>query len=166
MRISMLRIENFRGIKATTLYPTNHVVLIGDNNAGKTSILEAINLVLGPDRLNQRPVIDEHDFYAGKYINVDGEENNPHIYIEVVITELSEEQQRKFHAELEYWNANTKKLILFEGHNKYKDRFIRQNDKKNITPSDRQLFMVGITRAKKQTTIMTPNNDPCVLLPT
>jgi putative ATP-dependent endonuclease of OLD family len=42
-------------------------VLIGDNNTGKTTILEAIDLVLGPDRLNRTPPIDEHDFYQGKY---------------------------------------------------------------------------------------------------
>ncbi|MEA5001604.1 MAG: ATP-dependent helicase [Endomicrobiaceae bacterium] len=54
-------------------------------------------------------------------------------------------------------------VILFEGHNKYKDRFVIKNDKKNINSSTKQLFMTGITRSKKQTTIMSPNNDPCVL---
>lgn len=107
MLISKLTINNFRGIKSTTLYPTDHVVLIGDNNVGKTSILEAIDLAMGPDRLNHRPVIDEHDFYAGKYLKEEGETNNPHIYIEVVITNLNEEQQRRFNAELEYWDTKT-----------------------------------------------------------
>jgi len=43
-------------------------VLIGDNNTGKTTILEALDLVLGPDRLNRQPPIDEHDFFQGKYL--------------------------------------------------------------------------------------------------
>jgi hypothetical protein len=30
--------------------------------------LEAIDLVLGPDRLSRRPPIDEHDFHLGNYL--------------------------------------------------------------------------------------------------
>jgi predicted ATP-dependent endonuclease of OLD family len=52
MQIIKLRINNFRGIKS----------VIGDNNIGKTTILEALDLILGPDRLNQYPPIDEHEF--------------------------------------------------------------------------------------------------------
>jgi putative ATP-dependent endonuclease of OLD family len=46
----------------------NHAVLIGDNNTGKTTILEALDLALGPDRLNRTAPIDEHDFFQGKYV--------------------------------------------------------------------------------------------------
>lgn len=46
----------------------NHAVLIGDNNTGKTTLLEAIDLALGPDRLNRMPPIDEHDFFQGQYL--------------------------------------------------------------------------------------------------
>lgn len=70
MKISRLKIENFRGIKAAELLFPDHVVLIGDNNTGKSTILEAIDLVLGPDRLSRRPPIDEHDFYVGRYFSV------------------------------------------------------------------------------------------------
>ncbi len=71
MKLSRLKIRNFRGIaKATLLFP-DHVVLIGDNNSGKSTVLEAIDLVLGPDRLSRRSPIDEHDFYIGRYLGVD-----------------------------------------------------------------------------------------------
>ena len=126
MRISHLEIENFRGIKTARILLSKHSVLIGDNNTGKTTILEAIDLVLGPDRLNRTPPIDEHDFYQGKYIvNTPAEEvaNNdeadstedavandvetdaqadsaaakaPQIEIEVTIVDLTEEQKGKF----------------------------------------------------------------------
>ncbi len=43
-------------------------MLIGDNNTGKTTVLEALDLALGPDRLNRRPPVDEHDFYQGRYL--------------------------------------------------------------------------------------------------
>jgi putative ATP-dependent endonuclease of OLD family len=72
LKISRLTIENFRGIKEAELLFPDHVVLIGDNNTGKTTILEAIDLVLGPDRLSRRPPIEEHDFYVGRYFNISG----------------------------------------------------------------------------------------------
>lgn len=68
MQISRLKIKNFRGIQSASIFFPKHSVLIGDNNTGKTTILEAIDLALGPDRLNRTPPIDEHDFYEGKYI--------------------------------------------------------------------------------------------------
>lgn len=67
MQVARIHIENFRGVKDTTLDFTKHAVLLGDNNTGKTTVLEALDLVLGPDRLNRTPPIDEHDFYQGRY---------------------------------------------------------------------------------------------------
>ena len=67
MKISRLKIRNFRGVKSADLLFPDHVVLIGDNNTGKSTVLEAIDLVLGPDRLSRRAPIDEHDFYQGRY---------------------------------------------------------------------------------------------------
>lgn len=68
MRACRLTIKNFRGVKSATLHWPQHGVLIGDNNTGKTTILEALDLVLGPDRLNRQPPIDEHDFFRGAYL--------------------------------------------------------------------------------------------------
>ena len=65
MRAARIKIKNFRGIKQATLILPNHGVFIGDNNTGKTTILEALDLALGPDRLNRRPPVDEHDFFQG-----------------------------------------------------------------------------------------------------
>ncbi len=71
MNIARICINNFRGIKSATLLLPGHVALIGDNNVGKTTILEAIDLALGPDRLNRFPPIDEHDFFQGRYLATD-----------------------------------------------------------------------------------------------
>ena len=68
MKVARLIIQNFRGIQSAELFFPDHVVLIGDNNTGKSTLLEAIDLVLGPDRLSRRPPIDEHDFYIGQYL--------------------------------------------------------------------------------------------------
>jgi len=68
MQVRQLTIKNFRGIKHAELLLPQHTVLIGDNNVGKTTVLEALDLVLGPERLNRFPIVGEHDFYEGLYV--------------------------------------------------------------------------------------------------
>ena len=91
------------------LFP-DHVVLIGDNNTGKSTIFEAIDLALGPNRLNSHPVIDEHDFYNGEYLSKDDTIPAPKILIETTITDLSTEQRRHFKDYIEYWCEDAKSM--------------------------------------------------------
>jgi putative ATP-dependent endonuclease of the OLD family len=109
MRIAQIKIENFRGIAKAVLEFSGHTVLIGDNNSGKSSVLEAIDLVLGPDRLSAPAPIDEHDFYAGRYLDTGG--NSVAIKIEAIVVDLSPEQIRRFKANLEFWNESTRRLV-------------------------------------------------------
>ncbi|QHW34846.1 AAA family ATPase (plasmid) [Paenibacillus rhizovicinus] len=109
MRIARLKVKNFRGVKEGELYLTERCVLVGDNNIGKSTILESIDLVLGPERLSKYPVLDEHDFYAGEYLNKEGTERD--IHIEVVVVGLSDEQTRHFRNHIEWWNTSTNNLI-------------------------------------------------------
>jgi putative ATP-dependent endonuclease of OLD family len=136
VRACRIDIKNFRGIKAATLLLPTHGVLIGDNNTGKTTVLEALDLVLGPDRLNRQPPIDEHDFYQGKYVakgataaeegTTGGEalgppavviaqpvaEEPPKIEIEVAVCELSDDQRAKFGDYIEFWDTKTDKFYV------------------------------------------------------
>ena len=137
LKVSRLTIQNFRGIKTASLLLPDHAVLIGDNNTGKSTVLEAIDLVLGPDRLNRRPPIDEHDFHLSSYLSKpiaevaaavdvleiddalvaaeqenDAEANDegPKIVIEATITSLSEEQRAHFGNYVEWWNKENYSL--------------------------------------------------------
>ncbi len=62
MRIAKLTIKNFRGIRSGKVQFRDHTVLIGPNNSGKTTIIEALALVLGRDRLVRN--LTEHDFFG------------------------------------------------------------------------------------------------------
>jgi putative ATP-dependent endonuclease of OLD family len=133
MRIHSISIINFRGIRSAKICLPPHAVLIGDNNTGKSAVLEAIDLALGPDRLSRRPPVDEHDFFEGRYLattptaNQDGaaipagdamegdqaaDGKPPRIEVEVMITDLSEEQLARFGGSIEW--LNTVDGTLFE----------------------------------------------------
>lgn len=135
MRVARLTIENYRGIKKAVILLPKHGVLIGDNNTGKTAILEALDLVLGPDRLSRQPPIDEHDFFRGEYTTkaaalADEHADNPveavvtedasppagheeaataapRIEITATVADLSEEQKARFGDHVEFWDSAT-----------------------------------------------------------
>jgi putative ATP-dependent endonuclease of OLD family len=136
------------------------VLLIGDNNTGKSTVLEAIDLVLGPDRISRRPPVDEHDFYLGKYLPErsrktsaeasqpttsthdesrssgysDGDVNASKIRIDVTVTNLSDEQRARFGEDyIEWWD--TKKSGL------YTDSDPAGLDLDEITPAVRITFV-------------------------
>jgi putative ATP-dependent endonuclease of OLD family len=109
MRIAHLSIRNFRGIAQADLTFPKNAVLIGDNNSGKSSVIEAIDLVLGPDRINRPGAIDEHDFYGGRYL--DGEGDAIPIQIEATVVDLSPEQLRHFRNNLEFWDEASGSLV-------------------------------------------------------
>jgi putative ATP-dependent endonuclease of OLD family len=102
MKVRHLEIENFRGVKSGAVTFQQHTLLVGGNNIGKSTVCEALELVLGPERLYRRPVIDEHDFSSGAYLDDDG--NPQTIQIRVILTDLSDEQQRRFGSHLRLWD--------------------------------------------------------------
>lgn len=113
MKIVRVHIENFRGIATADLHFSGTTVLLGDNNTGKSTVLEAIELAIGADRLSRSQAIDEHDFYGGRYLTDEGEKAVK-IVVEVVIADLDEEQCTKFRNNLEFWRE-TDKAILGQG---------------------------------------------------
>jgi energy-coupling factor transporter ATP-binding protein EcfA2 len=63
MQIAELRIENFRGVQSGHVRFDQHSVLVGPNNCGKTTIIEALALLFGRDRMVR--TLTEHDFFGG-----------------------------------------------------------------------------------------------------
>lgn len=119
MKISRLEITNFRGVKKATLHFDDHTLFIGINNVGKSTVCEALDLVLGPDRLSRFPPIEEYDFYNAKYLDAD--QQTPVVFrIEVVLTDISEVLRKKASSHIEYWYSKERR-ILAEGEIKLTD---------------------------------------------
>ncbi|MFK4728809.1 AAA family ATPase [Agromyces mediolanus] len=104
MHLAQIKVQNFRGISSADVSLAGNTVLLGDNNSGKSTLLEAVELALGADRLFRRPTIDEHDFYGGNY-----RENE--VQVDVMVVDLDEEMQSRFRNHLEYWDATNSNLL-------------------------------------------------------
>lgn len=135
MQIVRIRIRNFRCIRTSEIFPDRHNVLLGPNNSGKTTVLEALNLLLNPEMTFRSRAIDENDFFQRFYHVADHEsaqeaenENgtrdtdeteseetheNPTIYIEAVLSDLSPEDEIKFRDGdvLVPWDSENKTVI-------------------------------------------------------
>ncbi|MEY9185786.1 putative ATP-dependent endonuclease of OLD family [Bradyrhizobium sp. USDA 326] len=116
MKVNELAIKNFRGVRTATLLLPDHAVLIGDNNVGKSTVLEALDLVLGPDRLSRPSPIDEHDFHLGQYLaSTEGDgakesHKSPRITVTATVAGLTDEQQVHFADYVEWWDPSKQAL--------------------------------------------------------
>lgn len=109
MEVSKLKIENFRGIKTAELDFAGHTLLIGGNNVGKSTICEALELALGPDRQQRFPVVEEYDFYNAQYI---GDDDKPvEIRIEVLLTDVTPAVQKACVPHLERWDPEQRRIL-------------------------------------------------------
>lgn len=79
MRISKIHIENFRGLKEIDLTPSQMNCVIGENNAGKSTALLAINLFL------KGPKISESDYY----------DKSRDIFIDITFNDVNENDLNK-----------------------------------------------------------------------
>lgn len=102
MKVRVLEIDHFRGVQTGRVAFRGDTLLVGGNNVGKSTVCEALDLVLGSERLYRRPAIDEHDFFGGRYLDADGQP----IVIEIraTLTDLSEEAERRFGDQVRRWN--------------------------------------------------------------
>jgi len=110
VRIARVQIENFRGIRQAEIHLSGTAVLLGDNNIGKSTVFEAIELAIGADRLSRTQAIDEHDFHGGDYLAA---EDRPAkiIVVEVVVAGLDEQHCTRFRNNLEFWREADRSLL-------------------------------------------------------
>lgn len=112
MQVSRLLLRNFRGIRQAELDFDGHSLLVGANNVGKSTICEALELVLGPERQNRFPIVEEFDFYNASYL--DEKEDPIEIRIEVLLTDVTPTVEKACANYLERWDP-VKRRILAQG---------------------------------------------------
>lgn len=103
MKVRRLTVRRFRGIEDLEFLPTARNVLVGINNAGKSTILEALDLALHTGLGRPRPAPSEVDYYD--------RDPSPGFEIEVVIGELSRELLAEAAEGLEGWRADTHEVV-------------------------------------------------------
>jgi putative ATP-dependent endonuclease of OLD family len=115
LKVVRLTISNFRGISSAELFFNGHTLMVGTNNVGKSTICEALDLVLGPDRLNRFPPVDEFDFYNATYLTPpEAEGDKPQsvpLRIETVLIDLSVEIDNKCGGNVEFWHLKEQRIL-------------------------------------------------------
>lgn len=109
MIVSKLAIENFRGIRKAEVEMSGHTLLIGGNNVGKSTICEALELALSPDRQNRFPVVEEYDFYNARYLDDEG--NSCPVRIEVLLTNVTPTVEKSCANYLERWDPANRRIL-------------------------------------------------------
>jgi putative ATP-dependent endonuclease of OLD family len=93
MKLTKLTIKNFRGFEEETIDFDDITVFVGENNTGKTTILDAIRFVIGSKSFNGG--LSRYDFYLNSPIAKPGEAGNIHL-----IAETSEQQENEWPPEI------------------------------------------------------------------
>lgn len=103
MRIRHLKIERFRGIRELEFAPGRRTVILGPNNAGKSTVLEALDLLLHSGRGRPRPAPTELDYC--------GRDPSSGFAIEAVVGELPASFVAEVRDHLEGWNLAAEELV-------------------------------------------------------
>ena len=117
MKISEVKIEKFRSIKKAVFTITDITAIVGENNAGKTAILRAINAVLNY-KYEEESFINKKHQYAPR----------SNTYISITFSEIPKKQIYK---DKTYKGKLTIKFLFSYSDNKEKYFFIKGN-KKNV----------------------------------
>lgn len=170
MRIRRLKLKNFRSVAEGEVYFFGHTVIIGPNSVGKSTVCEALDLLLGPDRLSRVSPIDEHDFFGRQYLDDNDNPEPIFIELEVVLTDLTEDVLTRFNTHIEFWNVETNSIfdetaspedideenatralrIKFEGHYDIEEDVFRAETFFASPPTEEGMKKARVSRAAKR----------------
>lgn len=85
MKLSQLRVHNYRSIKDAVLAVSDMLILLGPNNHGKSNVLSAIEFGLSS---SAKPASD--DFFAFR------SDDDPSLWVEMTFDRLTEQEQTTF----------------------------------------------------------------------
>lgn len=63
LRLLRLEVKGYRGIRESSVWLGQHSVLLGENGVGKSSLVDALALLVGRGRLSS--TLSDHDFHGG-----------------------------------------------------------------------------------------------------
>lgn len=115
MFLSQLTIKNFRGIKSLDLNLADTTVLIGENNTGKSTILDALQYCLSRSLTRKNGVFTEYDYHLVDN-NSDPTQAEPieivlH-FVEQAVDEWSNEIDQQLRDCIQVDNNGLRKIIL------------------------------------------------------
>ncbi len=103
VRIRQVTIERFRGLEYLRFAPGPCTVILGPNNASKSTVLDALDLLLHPGLGRLRPAPEEADYFLRDPVS--GFE------IEVVLGDLPDPFRADVHQHLEGWRSADAELV-------------------------------------------------------
>jgi len=119
MYLKELKIKNFRGIEDLQLeFQKGLNIIIGENNTGKTAVIDALRLVYSIGTPRREIYVNEEDFYVNKY----GQINSP-IEFDLFFSDLNKQEQGLFYELLSLDESskgnNDKEELKIELHVRY-----------------------------------------------
>lgn len=88
MKISKIEIQNFRGFKKEIIELDDITVFVGENNTGKTTILDAIKLIIGTQDWNEK--LSKYDYHLTSETSQTGDADE--ILLRIEMSEENEDE--------------------------------------------------------------------------
>jgi putative ATP-dependent endonuclease of the OLD family len=96
MLLRSVTVQNFRGLEDVTVELGESTVLIGENNSGKTSVLDAVRLCLSRSLSRRTGLFEDHDYYLRSNTSRPGDAGTLRITLD-----FAEERPDEWDAELQ-----------------------------------------------------------------